>query len=94
VPGDAGHGWIFLPGVMHGGSKATLEYLTTTKIGEKGQADYWKVDARGRALLLPLLNGLNIAIDLIQVRKVVTCQQSQHHLQGLRAALIVLAAAP
>jgi hypothetical protein len=42
------------------------------------------------ALLLPL-NGLNIASDLSQVRKVVTGQQSQHHAQGLRAALIVLA---
>jgi hypothetical protein len=55
-------------------------------------ADYWKVDARAKALL-PLLNGLNIPSDLIQVRKVVTCQQSQHRAQGLRAALIVLAGA-
>jgi hypothetical protein len=39
--------------------------------------DYWQVDERGKALLR-LLNGLNIASDLIQVRKVVTGQQSQH----------------
>ena len=55
-------------------------------------ADYRTVDVRGTALF-PLLNGLNIASDLIQVRKIVTGQQSQHHVQGLRAALIVLASA-
>src|SRR5712692_4667075 len=46
-------------------------------------ADYWKVDVRSTPLL-PLLNGLNIAGDLIQVRKVVTGQQSQHNVQGFR----------
>ncbi len=40
-----------------------------------------------------VLNGLNIASDLSQVRKVVPCQQSQHHTHGLWAALIVLAGA-
>ena len=45
------------------------------------------------AALFPLPNGLNITSDLIQVRKVVTSQHSQHHAQGLRAALIVLAGA-
>ena len=46
------------------------------------------------AALLPLLKGLNITSDLIDVRKVVTGQQSQNHTQGFRAALIVLASAP
>ena len=41
--------------------------------------------------LFPLPSSLNITSDLIQVRKVVTGQHSQHHAQGLRAALIVLA---
>ena len=48
-----------------------------------------ELDACAEALL-PLLNGFNISSDLIQVRKVVTGQQSQHHAQRLRAALIVL----
>jgi len=50
------------------------------------------LDLFGTALLL-LLNGLNIASDLSQVRKVVTGQQWQHHAQGLPAALIMLAGA-
>ena len=41
--------------------------------------------------LIPLPNGLNIPSDLIQVRKVVTGQHSQHHGQGLGAAFVVLA---
>ena len=45
------------------------------------------------AALSPLPNGLNIPSDLIQVRQVVTGQHSQHHAQGLRASLIVLAGA-
>ena len=40
-----------------------------------------------------LSNGVNIPRELIQVREVVTGQHSQHHAQGLRAALIVLAGA-
>src|SRR5208282_1733055 len=43
--------------------------------------------------LAPRLKGLNITTDLMQVRKVVTGQQSYHHGQGLRATLIVLPAA-
>jgi hypothetical protein len=58
-------------------------------------AGYCKVDVRSTPLLAtPLLNGLNIAADLFQVRKVVTGQQSQHNFQGFRPALIVLAGAP
>ena len=45
------------------------------------------------AALPPLLNGVNITSDLIKVRKIVTCEQSQHHAQGFQAALIVLAGA-
>src|SRR5712692_8910105 len=46
---------------------------------------------RAAALFPP--HGLNITSDLVQVRKVVTGQHSQHHGQRLRAALIVLAGA-
>jgi hypothetical protein len=69
--------------------------LTTGQIESEDNfrvADYWKVDRRGTALL-PLLNGLNIARDLVQVRKVVTGQQPQHHAQGLWAAFVVLSGA-
>ena len=45
------------------------------------------------AALFPLPNGLNITSDLIQVRKVVAGQHSQHHAQGLRATLTVPAGA-
>ncbi len=45
------------------------------------------------AALPPLQNGVNITSDLIKVRKIVTGEQSQHHAQGLQAALIVLAGA-
>ena len=45
------------------------------------------------ALLLPLSQGLDITSDLIQVRKVMAGYQSQHHIQGLGATLIVLASA-
>ena len=44
-----------------------------------------------RRATTPLLNGVNITTDLIKVRKVVTGEKSQHHAQGLQAALIVLA---
>ena len=43
--------------------------------------------------LLPLSQGLDITSDLIQVRKVMAGYQSQHHIQGLGAALMVLASA-
>ena len=43
---------------------------------------------------LPFLpGGFDIASNLIQVRKVMTRQESQHHIQGLQTALIVLAGA-
>ena len=62
-----------------------------------GLKDAFQLRIRVRGLraaaLFPLPNGLNITSDLIQVRKVVTGQHSQHHAQGLRAALIVLAGA-
>ena len=45
------------------------------------------------AALALRLKGLNITTDLMQVGKVVTGQQLQHHGQGLRATLIVLPAA-
>ena len=45
------------------------------------------------AALAPRLKSLNITTDLMQVGKVVTGQQSDHHGQGLRATLIVLPAA-
>src|SRR5690242_15432775 len=45
------------------------------------------------AALAPRLKRLNIMTDLMQVGKVVTGQQLQHHGQGLRATLIVLPAA-
>lgn len=43
--------------------------------------------------LAPRLKGLNITTDLMQVGKVVTGQQLEHHRQGLRATLIMLPAA-
>ena len=45
------------------------------------------------AALAPRRKGLNMTTDLLQVGKVVTGQQLQHHGQGLRATLIVLPAA-
>jgi hypothetical protein len=57
-----------------------------------GLADDSTACSRGAALA-QRLKGSNITTDLMQVRKVVTGQQSYHHRQGLRAPLIVLPAA-
>jgi hypothetical protein len=73
-------------------SSTWILFTVKSPLGLIPFADYLEVDARAAALL-PLLNGLNITSNLIQVRKVVAGQQAQHHAQRLRAALIVLAAA-
>ena len=45
------------------------------------------------APLFRLSDGLDILGELIPVRQVVACQHTQHHAQGLRASLVVLAGA-
>ncbi len=61
--------------------------------GKRSEPAPRTVRGHSAVALFSLPSGLNITSDLIQVRKVVARQQSQHHAQGLRAALIVLAGA-